>query len=88
MAQAVLEGNSHFYVTLDGVEGIFDFALPGLIEIVGYREGDTIEFTYISSGSLNVVQSFGAVAAEPEPEPEPVPEPTAVKVEEDDEAVV
>ena len=34
MAQAVVEGNSHFYVKLEGDESIYDFALPGLIEIV------------------------------------------------------
>ena len=33
IAQAVVEGNSHFYVTLEGDKGIYDFALPGLIEI-------------------------------------------------------
>lgn len=46
MAQAVIEGNSHFYVTLEGSDEIYDFPLPSLIGIVGYREGDTIEFTY------------------------------------------
>ena len=42
MAQAVVEGNSHFYVKLEGDASIYDFALPGLIEIVGYQEGDVI----------------------------------------------
>ena len=49
IAQAVVEGNSHFYVTLAEGEGIFDFALPGLIEIVGYKEGDAISFTYLET---------------------------------------
>lgn len=62
MAQAVIEGNSHFYVTLNGVEGIYDFALPGLIEIVGYREGDPITFSYVESGTLNTVLEIGAAA--------------------------
>lgn len=60
MAQAVIEGNSHFYVTLDGTEGIFDFALPGLIEVVGYRVGDSIEFTYLAGDALNTVLAIGA----------------------------
>lgn len=62
MAQAVIEGNSHFYVTLSGVEGIFDCSLPGLIEIVGYREGDPITFSYLESGSLNTVLEIGTTA--------------------------
>ena len=44
VAQAVIEGNSHFYVTLEGDETIYDFALPGLVEIVTYAPGDTISF--------------------------------------------
>lgn len=47
MAQAVVEGNSHFYVKLEGDESIYDFARPGLIEIVGYQEGDVISFAYL-----------------------------------------
>ncbi len=58
MAQAVLEGNSHFYVTLEGDSAIYDFALPGLLGIVGYKEGDTISFTYLEGVSTNPVYAF------------------------------
>ncbi|WP_455137331.1 Tat pathway signal sequence [Thermophilibacter sp.] len=45
IAQAVVDGNSHFYVTLEGDEGaIYDFALPGMLEIVTYQPGDAIAF--------------------------------------------
>ena len=44
IAQAVVDGNSHFYVTLEGDETIYDFALPGLLEIVTYQPGDQIAF--------------------------------------------
>ncbi|HJA28146.1 MAG TPA: Tat pathway signal sequence [Candidatus Olsenella pullicola] len=46
VAQAVIEGNSHFYVTLEGdaSETIYDFALPELVEVVAYQPGDTIAF--------------------------------------------
>ncbi|MBS5479195.1 MAG: Tat pathway signal sequence, partial [Coriobacteriia bacterium] len=48
MAQGVVDGNSHFYVTLEGDESgvIYDFALPGLLPIVTYQVGDDIEFSY------------------------------------------
>ncbi len=79
MAQAVIEGNSHFYVTLDGNTAIFDFALPGLLDIVSYRVGDPIEFTYLEGTSANVAYEIrganaggsgdaGAADAKAEPE--------------------
>lgn len=45
IAQAVIDGNSHFYVTLEGSSDIYDFALPDLLSIVRYRVGDQIAFT-------------------------------------------
>ena len=45
IAQAVIEGNSHFYVTLEGAPTIYDFALPDQLAIVRYRVGDRIAFT-------------------------------------------
>ncbi|WP_239471003.1 Tat pathway signal sequence [Olsenella uli] len=46
IAQAVVDGNSHFYVTLAGDASgmIYDFALPDLLEIVTYQPGDQIAF--------------------------------------------
>ncbi len=46
IAQAVVDGNSHFYVTLadDATGAIYDFALPDLLEIVTYQPGDQIVF--------------------------------------------
>lgn len=58
MAQAVIEGNSHFYVTLQGDDAIYDFVLPGSIQIVGYREGDDISFTYVENEPTNTVSEI------------------------------
>ena len=58
IAQAVVEGNSHFYVKLDEGSAIYDFALPGLIEIVGYKEGDAITFTYVEAEPTNPVEEI------------------------------
>ena len=46
IAQAVIDGNSHFYVTLEGDDAIYDFALPDLIGIVRVKVGDEVSFTY------------------------------------------
>ncbi len=58
MAQAVIEGNSHFYVTLEGDDAIYDFVLPGTIQIVGYAVGDTIAFTYVENEPTNTVSEI------------------------------
>ncbi len=58
IAQAVVDGNSHFYVKLEGSNAIYDFALPGLIEIVGFKEGDPISFTYLEAEPTNPVESI------------------------------
>ena len=60
MSQAVLEGNTHFYVKIDGDDGLYDFALPGLLDIVGYGVGDHIQFNYLETDSSPIpVESIG-----------------------------
>ena len=64
MAQAVIEGNSHYYVTLQGDSSIYDFPLPGMLEIVAYSAGDEISFTYIDAGTTAFpAQSIDSVKA-------------------------
>ena len=69
--QAVIEGNSHFYVTLAGDDAIYDFVLPGAIGIVGYTVGDSITFSYVENDPVNTVSEIddgrgSAAAAEQE----------------------
>lgn len=59
IAQAVVDGNSHFYVTLVGDDAIYDFALPGMLEIVTYQPGDAISFTCTESDRVMTVTSLG-----------------------------
>ena len=47
MAQAVIDGNSHFYLTLEGDDSIYDVALPGLVDIVRYHVGDEVALSYV-----------------------------------------
>jgi len=58
IATAVIEGNSHYYVTLEGDDAIYDFVLPGAIQIVSYREGDEIAFTYVENEPTNTVSEI------------------------------
>jgi hypothetical protein len=60
MATAVIDGNSHFYVKLQGDKSVYDFALPACIEIVGYSVGDPIEFNYIKADPLNIAREISS----------------------------
>lgn len=44
---------------MEGEDGsIFDFALPGLLDIVGYKVGDEINFTYVEAAGSNVSPAY------------------------------
>lgn len=63
IAQAVIDGNSHFYVTLKGDDAIYDFALPAMLPIVTYQAGDQIEFGYVEDGATRTVTDFADAEA-------------------------
>lgn len=59
MAQAVIDGNSHYYIVLNGNnDALYDFSLPGLLPIITYNEGDDITFTYLKTEDANQVYSI------------------------------
>ena len=55
MAQAVLDGNSHFYITLEGQDQIFDVPVIEFPEIVGYDLGDQISLRYVQGDRICTV---------------------------------
>lgn len=73
MAQAVIEGNSHFYITLGGedaavtgIEGgqteqkfIFDIPVTEYPEIIGYDIGDTLTVHFIPGEPISTVTALG-----------------------------
>ena len=58
IATAVVDGNSHYYVMLKGDSSIYDFVLPGMLDIVRYKEGDSIKFTYYKEDDTCQAQSI------------------------------
>ncbi len=74
--QAVVDGNSHFYITLEGDDAIYDFILPGAVGIVGYDKGDAISFDYVKNDPTNTVSEIttgkptDGVVEQPVEEPE------------------
>ncbi|HIY18436.1 MAG TPA: CvpA family protein [Candidatus Blautia avistercoris] len=47
MAQAVVEGNTHYYLMLENEERIYDVPITEFLGIVKYDVGDTVTLTYI-----------------------------------------
>lgn len=52
VAQVVIEGNTHYYIMLEGYDDIFDFNVSELINIIKYNIGDSISFHYIEGGNV------------------------------------
>lgn len=64
MAQAVIEGNSHFYITLAGDDTekndyIFDVPMTEYPEIIGYDIGDTLTIHFIPEEPICTVTGLG-----------------------------
>ena len=59
IAPVVLDGNTHYYVVLDGNKDLFEFPIAAIPEIFMYEEGDSISFTYIDGTAPYTVQSIG-----------------------------
>ena len=80
MAQAVLDGNSHFYVTLEGQELIFDIPVTEFPEIIRYEAGDRISLRYVSEETICTVTQLEG--REPEETAEEAEEGTSGEDEE------
>lgn len=58
MAQSVVEGNSHYYLILEGSDQIYDVSVARMVEIIRYSEGDTIKLEYKEGDPLNTVEKI------------------------------
>ncbi|SCP95262.1 hypothetical protein [Anaerobium acetethylicum] len=58
IAQSVIEGNSHYYIMLEGSRDIFDVDVADLVGIIRYAEGDTITIEYAVGKETNEVISI------------------------------
>lgn len=62
ISQAVVDSNTHFYLTLEGDGNIYDFPLPSMIDVVRYGVGDDIAFTYVDGDPTCTAQSIESSA--------------------------
>lgn len=61
IAQGVVDGNSHFYIMLDGSEDIFDVSVVDFIDIIRYNVGDEVTVEYKKGEKSNTVLSLNGV---------------------------
>ena len=58
IAPVVIEGNTHYYVMLEGNPNLFEFPIAAIPEIFMYSEGDSISFNYIEGTAPLTAQSL------------------------------
>ncbi|BDF33212.1 hypothetical protein CE91St62_12770 [Lachnospiraceae bacterium] len=58
IAQAVIEGSSHYYVMLEGSDEIFDVSVVDFIDIVKYDVGQEVTIEYKQGEKANTVMSL------------------------------
>lgn len=57
IAESVVEGNSHYYLLLEGSEEIFDVNVAANLGIIRYNVGDSITLEYTAGGdAANVIE--------------------------------
>lgn len=64
IAQAVIEGSSHYYIMLEGSDEIFDVSVVDFIDIVKYDVGQEVTVEYKQGEKANTVMSLAEGSAE------------------------
>lgn len=71
IAQGVIDGNSHYYIMLEGDDGIYDILVIEFIDVIRYDVGDTVKVEYKENTNTNMVLSLTGSKAEDKVEKEP-----------------
>ena len=61
IAQGVVEGNSHYYIMVEGSDAIFDIPVVDFIDIIRYNVGDEVTLEYKEGEQSNTVLSLNGV---------------------------
>ena len=59
IADAVIEGNSHYYLILEGNDTIYDVLVGSHIDVLLLNEGDTVTLKYRDQGGRGIVEEIG-----------------------------
>lgn len=58
IAQGVIDGNTHYYIMLEGSDAIFDVPIVEYIDVIRYNVGDTVTIEYKEGEETNTVLSI------------------------------
>lgn len=58
IAQGVIDGNTHYYIMLEGSDEIFDVPIVEYIDVIRYNVGDTVTIEYKEGEETNTVLSI------------------------------
>lgn len=61
IVQGVIDGNSHYFVMLEGSDDIFDISIAEYISIIGYDVGDKVTIEYKEGEDTNTVLSLNGI---------------------------
>lgn len=62
IVQAVVDGNSHYFVILEGSDKIFDIPITDYIQIIKYDVGDRVTIEYKAGEETNTVLSLNGMS--------------------------
>ena len=62
IAQGVIDGNSHYYIMLEGSDDIFDVSVVDFIDIIKYEVGQEVTVEYKEGEETNMVMSLNGKA--------------------------
>lgn len=63
--QGVVDGNSHYYIMVEGSDEIFDIPVVDFIDIIRYDVGDEVTIEYKEGEKSNTVLSVNGIEREP-----------------------
>lgn len=58
IAQGVIEGNSHYYIMIEGSDAIYDISVVEMIQVIKYEVGQEITMEYKAGEEVNTVLSI------------------------------
>ena len=65
IAQGVVDGNSHYYIMVEGSDAIFDIPVVDFIDIIRYDVGDEVTIEYKEGEKSNTVLSVNGIERAP-----------------------
>ena len=64
IAQGVIDGDSHYYIMLEGSDEIFDVSVVDFIDIIRFNVGDEVTVEYKKGEQVDTVLSLNGKASE------------------------